>query len=47
MVLAMDSNHPRRLHESRVLPTEQASLQKMLSAELVESECPATHSPSA
>jgi hypothetical protein len=23
--LAMDSNHPRRLHESRVLPTELAS----------------------
>ena len=25
MVLAMDSNHPRRLYESRVLPTELAS----------------------
>src|SRR5260370_41810931 len=24
--LAMDSNHPRRLYESRVLPTELASL---------------------
>jgi hypothetical protein len=27
--LAMDSNHPRRLYESRVLPTELASHDKI------------------